>query len=219
MTINIDKITGRILDLDEITGSEGTSGLGFTPLNPSNNLSELTNKTTALNTINGVSKIGLSKGSMFVGTTVNAFNIVSPPSVSDNVKYYLQELNGVASFDTISGGGSDILEAAHIVGAVGEPAFQNNWINYGGDFQPAIFYKESNGLTHIEGCIKSGTNGSVVFTLPDGYRPLNEILLNSYSGVHSFVVDQIDITPDGNVSVSSSDDGAISLNIPPFRTT
>ena len=109
------------------------------------------------------------------------------------------------------------LEARNYVGTTGQPTFQNSWVNYGSGFANVAYYKNSDGLVFLEGMVKSGANSTTVFTLPTGYIPSNNMLFNSYSGTHSFVNDQIEIDTSGNVSVSTSDTGAVSLNIPPFR--
>lgn len=63
------------------------------------------------------------------------------------------------------------LEAVKVVGATGQPVFQNSWVAFGtGDDQPG-FYKDAWGIVHLTGTLKSGTVGSVMFTLPAGYRP------------------------------------------------
>lgn len=66
---------------------------------------------------------------------------------------------------------STTLETRHYIGTTGEPAFQNNWINYDTSHTQCVFYKDNFGIVHLEGFIKSGTAGTVVFTLPTGYRP------------------------------------------------
>jgi hypothetical protein len=62
-------------------------------------------------------------------------------------------------------------EKWHNIGAAGEPPFQNGWVNYGGTFQVAAFYKDYLGTVHLTGLIKNGTLGQIGFTLPAGYRP------------------------------------------------
>lgn len=61
------------------------------------------------------------------------------------------------------------LEAWHLVGAAGEPAFQNGWINYAG-YPAAAFYKDPLGIVHLKGVIRNGTLNQAAFTLPVGYR-------------------------------------------------
>ena len=228
MVININKINGEILDLDpidiEVTGSMVESAGG---LLASNNFSEIPNKTTALNNINGVSTTGLHKGSVYVGTTTNTLSVVTPPSVSDNVKYYLQELNGVASFDTISGGLSSVitnstlngngtsisplgiapLEPRHYVGATGQPTFQNGWNNVGSPYPLAAFYMDNQGIVHLEGLIKSGTIGQIVFILPFGYIPTLDLhfVVNSNNAFGAININNsgtVDVTVGSNVWVA-----------------
>lgn len=62
-------------------------------------------------------------------------------------------------------------EAWHEIGAGGEPAFQNSWVNYDAVFASAAFRKDPFGTVHLKGLIKSGTLGIAAFTLPVGYRP------------------------------------------------
>lgn len=61
-------------------------------------------------------------------------------------------------------------EAWHNIGAAGEPAFQNLWVNNGGGYQVARYRKER-GRVYVEGSIKTGGVNTVAFTLPVGYRP------------------------------------------------
>ncbi len=48
----------------------------------------------------------------------------------------------------------------------------NGWSNYGGGFEQAVFWKDRS-VVHISGIIKNGyvSPGTVIFTLPTGYRP------------------------------------------------
>lgn len=85
----------------------------------------------------------------------------------------------------------------HIVGAPGEPGFQNGWENYDGGYNPARFKKDAAGNVLVEVMVKSGTIGGEIFTLPEGYRPthrlLNEGMTNSSTG-------RIDVFTDGRVA-------------------
>lgn len=64
-------------------------------------------------------------------------------------------------------------EAWHEIGATGEPAFQNGWVNYSSGYATLAFMKDSLGFVTVKGFIKSGTitAGTTIFTLPAGYRP------------------------------------------------
>ncbi len=57
------------------------------------------------------------------------------------------------------------------VGAVGEPAFENSWVNYDAGWDTAGFYKDPFGRVHIKGRVKDGTLNTAIFILPEGYRP------------------------------------------------
>jgi len=86
----------------------------------------------------------------------------------------------------------------HLVGAVGEPAFQNSWVWFGAGNSVPAFRKDGFGFVHLKGSVKNGTNGSVIFTLPAGYRPLEQIAVPSLYFVASTVY-WVTINPDGTV--------------------
>jgi hypothetical protein len=67
------------------------------------------------------------------------------------------------------------LEAPHFVGDGGQPGFEEGWHNIGTEGSPLTygrveFYKDHEGIVHLEGVAKSG-EGPFVFTLPSGFRP------------------------------------------------
>jgi hypothetical protein len=51
------------------------------------------------------------------------------------------------------------------------PPFQNGWTNSLGD-EPPVAFTIVNGWVHILGGYVGGGDGTVIFTLPIGYRPL-----------------------------------------------
>lgn len=61
----------------------------------------------------------------------------------------------------------------HVIGAAGQPAFQNSWANLGlPASQPQARYrKTSSGMVVLSGVITGGTVGQPAFVLPAGYRP------------------------------------------------
>jgi hypothetical protein len=70
------------------------------------------------------------------------------------------------------------LEAVHIVGAPGEPGFENGAKNIPTSglvaLNPVGFYKDHDGIVHLQGVAEVGkSSGGVptVFTLPPGFRP------------------------------------------------
>ncbi|HEX5525739.1 MAG TPA: hypothetical protein VFX44_00910 [Solirubrobacterales bacterium] len=69
-------------------------------------------------------------------------------------------------------------EPTHVVGAPGEPAFEAGSSSVGAveglKFNPVGFYKDHEGIVHLQGWAFVGKNGASqtpVFTLPPGYRP------------------------------------------------
>lgn len=63
-------------------------------------------------------------------------------------------------------------EAWRVVGASGQPAFENSWTNYDITWASARFKKDITNTVFIEGLVRSGT-AATIFTLPAGYRPTN----------------------------------------------
>jgi hypothetical protein len=64
------------------------------------------------------------------------------------------------------------------VGGPGLPAFQNKWVNYGGEWNTAAYFMDSLGTVHLRRLIQNpdlknthNVIDSIIFTLPQGYRP------------------------------------------------
>ena len=87
-------------------------------------------------------------------------------------------------------------EAIHLVGMAGQPAFEGGSVGYGEPgvtFQPVGFYKDKEGIVHLEGVVKVGKEkGSTslvpIFTLPAGFRPADSVVQMFYSGYTNGVV-------------------------------
>lgn len=58
----------------------------------------------------------------------------------------------------------------------------SSWVNYGSGYVTAQ-YRKINGVVHVRGVIKSGTTtgGTVVATLPAGYRPSSHIVVPAWA--------------------------------------
>lgn len=96
--------------------------------------------------------------------------------------------------------------AWHEVGAAGEPAFQNSWVNYGSGYSTAAFRKLSSGLVMLKGIIKGGANGNVAFILPPGYRPKEDQAYPTSAGTGvNGGYGQIKIHANGNVMPNGGD--------------
>ncbi|MBE9002401.1 hypothetical protein IQ274_30430 [Nostoc sp. LEGE 12447] len=95
------------------------------------------------------------------------------------------------------------------------PTFQNNWVNYDNTYNPAGYFKDSLGIVHLRGLVRSGTNNTTIFTLPVGYRPSNREL----QAIQTFnnTIGRLDILTDGQVQVVLGNNGWVSLDGITFR--
>lgn len=59
----------------------------------------------------------------------------------------------------------------HYIGATGEPAFQNSWVNNGGSRGDVAFKRTLDKFVYFCGAMQGGSDATVAFTLPAGYRP------------------------------------------------
>ncbi len=111
----------------------------------------------------------------------------------------LAKLGTVPSANTaVTAGTANALsppEAIHLVGMPGQPGFEGGSVGYGEPgvtFQPVGFYKDKEGIVHLEGVVKVGKEkGSTslvpIFTLPAGFRPANGVVQVFPSGSSSGV--------------------------------
>jgi hypothetical protein len=88
----------------------------------------------------------------------------------------------------------------HNIGAGGEPAFQNSWVNFGSGYVGARFRKEQ-GRVFVEGTIKSGATATVAWTFPAGYRPATEIQRQIRGTDGTERLSLVDIQPGGNMQI------------------
>lgn len=133
-----------------------------------------------------------------------------PSSVSDaRLKSFLESLR-----DRSEGYEQEIaaLEAAitpedwHFVGSVGEPQFENSWVNYEWTNTDAGFYKVGD-IVHLGGLVKSGTIPGAIFTLPENYRPQGTLHFPvssnaSFGVVRIFSSGTVDVLAGSNVWLS-----------------
>ena len=69
-------------------------------------------------------------------------------------------------------------ESFHEVGASGEPAFQNSWVNESAATETtAAFFKDPWGVVHFKGIVTGGAGGTTLFTLPAAYRPTKSVCI------------------------------------------
>jgi hypothetical protein len=93
------------------------------------------------------------------------------------------------------------------------PTFLNSWVNFGGIWTDAGYYKDSLGRVHLRGLVKDGV-GAVIFNLPAGYRPAtNEMFMALSNGA----VARVDVGLSGNVALSLGSASSLSLSGISFR--
>lgn len=96
-------------------------------------------------------------------------------------------------------------------------SFQNGWTNYGGSYNEGGYFKDSMGIVHLRGLVRTGSVGNAytIFTLPDGYRPARRELLcaGTYPEAHG----RVDVETNGRVIPYSVNNGWVSLDGLTFR--
>lgn len=88
----------------------------------------------------------------------------------------------------------------HSIGATGEPAFQNSWVNDTASGFQVTQYRKVGDVVEVRGAVESGTATSTIFTLPVGYRPPDDLGFQGSSGATGAAA--ILVAPSGNVSVA-----------------
>jgi hypothetical protein len=98
-------------------------------------------------------------------------------------------------------------EGFHLVGAPGEPSFQNGWNNVGTPYATMAYWKDLEGVVHLRGSIAGGISPTA-FTLPAGYRP---------SGRLGFAILGAGGNPPvGTIAVDSSGTVGVNSGVQPF---
>lgn len=90
----------------------------------------------------------------------------------------------------------------------------NSWVAFGTPFDDlAGFYKDPLGRVHLRGVIKSGAivNGTVLFTLPAGYRPTGQKVFGVSH--HAGTSARLDVTTTGNVQLGQAASGNAYLSL------
>lgn len=104
------------------------------------------------------------------------------------------------------------------IGATGQPAFENSWVNYDTNNNSAAFRIDETGLVRVKGLVKNGTAiNTTVFTLPVGYRPPKQIVFPSVAGGGADAFASGRVTAAGLVQGNVGATAYFSLDsVPPF---
>lgn len=90
-------------------------------------------------------------------------------------------------------------------------SLQNGWVWYGTIYSTPQYTKGADGLVKLKGLIGSGTitAGTVIATLPVGYRPSSYMV---YKVVSANILGRVDINPNGNVIFQNGSSTWLSLD-------
>jgi hypothetical protein len=77
---------------------------------------------------------------------------------------------------------------------------QNSWVAYSSPYTVAAVTKGSDGIVSIKGFMRSGitTNNTIIATLPVGYRPKQEMIVE---GISTDRLARLDIYPNGSIAL------------------
>lgn len=94
----------------------------------------------------------------------------------------------------------------NVVGASGQAAYANSWVNGGAPYFPAGYTRTADGWIRLRGAIKSGTVGLAAFVLPPAYRPSST---SRHAVVSNALFGIVDIDKTGNVIPQSPSSNAL----------
>lgn len=106
----------------------------------------------------------------------------------------------------------------YTVGSTGAAPFTNSWHALGSGWAPPAYWKDEDGLVHLEGVGAGGTLGLAMFPLPPGFRPDKDRV---FSVVSNSTFGAVQVTAGGNViplAVGTASNAAYSLDGISFRT-
>jgi len=115
--------------------------------------------------------------------------------------------SGLVDYVQIGGGGGSL--AWNIVGDVGQPAYQNSW-SFESILENGAGFGKTGNDVFLKGNVEGGSIGTVVFTLPVGYRPGDhrKKYVTESSGGYAVV----EISTTGEVSVVAGNNSGVCLD-------
>lgn len=95
-------------------------------------------------------------------------------------------------------------------------AFQDGWVDEGGDHRHCGYYRDHFGVVHLHGVANGASKtGDVLATLPTGFRPAARLAFRSIKAGNT--QGRVDVHPDGRVVDASASVGYLSLAGVTFR--
>jgi len=91
------------------------------------------------------------------------------------------------------------------------PTLLNSWVQFGSGFRFGQYNKAKNNVVTLRGMVRSGTAtvGTIIFTLPVGYRPAFEEI---FAVVSDDAFGQIRVDVNGNVKIHTGTNAWISFS-------
>lgn len=131
--------------------------------------------------------------------------------IEDIVNWVWDQINEIEEA-TGEGASEDWVE----IGESNNPAFQNSWVNFGDPHDTAAYYKDNWGIVHLKGVVKDGTAtaGTVIFTLPEEYRPYKTLV---FVAISNSAIAEINVQNDGDVTIQVGANNDLSLDGIQFR--
>lgn len=163
------------------------------------------------------------------GTATNGTVIATLPAALRPPQYqhFTTRTNGAGhlGYDTASGilakGGANGYQSVNVMyypntfSSWTNLTLVNGWTWYGTIFSTPQYTKSADGIVTLKGLIGGGADGSLITTLPFGYRPKERLIMPA---VQNAVAGRIDILPDGRVfSVNTEGNSWASLDSINFR--
>lgn len=125
-----------------------------------------------------------------VGMTELNGNTYTVEPISDNLVYILSGgayVNSTGFGAYVSGG-----QATYV-------AFQNSWANFSTPWRGASFSKSADGYVTFGGVVTAGSVGTIMFTLPDGYKPSADCMFAIANSDTTASVGTVQVKADGKV--------------------
>lgn len=160
----------------------------------------------AANTIQGILEALASLG---IGVLPGDNTLTEAKMVSAMKK----QSGGVAEYDTVATHLADNA-TAHTPENPIAPTLINSWVNYGAGYSTAKYWKDTMGIVHCAGLIRSGTLAQPAFVLPVGYRPL---LGAGFATQANDAFSYIRVGSNGDVVVQVGNTANVSLDAISFR--
>lgn len=175
-------------------------GCSFISNNSQNNAS---NGLTVFAGVSDWSMIGCQANNTIFNTTLQGYGLFVAAGASD--RYVISGNNFTGNFiGAVSDGGTGTNK--RISANVGysipiiAPTLLNSWVNSGGATPPAGYWKDSDGVVHLQGRITGGAAPSIAFTLPAGYRPVNQ---EDFATIQNGTLGWVYVNAAGSVTVQT----------------